>query len=125
MSGGGFDFDLTDLESISKHDIDAFQKAFTSDGVEGVQGCFTEKLDEWKNIQLNVAVIGNSGVGKSSFINAIRYARRRFSSNSRSNVIFMRSSVIAEGPRDASCQLKSCQLPRSSAEQQVLNKSKL
>jgi len=122
MSGGGFD--LTDLESISKHDIDAFQKAFTSDGVEGVRGFFTEKL-EWKNIQLNVAVIGNSGVGKSSFINAIRYARRRFSSNSRSNVIFMRSSAIAEGPRDASCQLKSCQLPRSSAEQQVLNKSKL
>ena len=27
-----------------------------------------------------------------------------------------RSSVIAEGPRDPSCQLKSCQLPRNSAE---------
>jgi len=36
-----------------------------------------------------------------------------------------RSSAIAEGPRDASCQLKSCQLPRSSAVRQVLNKSKL
>ena len=30
--------------------------------------------------------------------------------------IFTRSSAIAEGPRDASCQLKSCQLPRNSAE---------
>ena len=30
--------------------------------------------------------------------------------------LFTRSSAIAEGPRDASCQLKSCQLPRNSAE---------
>jgi len=29
---------------------------------------------------------------------------------------FTRSSAIADGPRDASCQLKSCQLPRNSAE---------
>jgi len=27
-----------------------------------------------------------------------------------------RSSAMADGPRDASCQLKSCQLPRNSAE---------
>ena len=31
-------------------------------------------------------------------------------------LISTRSSAIAEGPRDASCQLKSCQLPRNSAE---------
>jgi len=36
-----------------------------------------------------------------------------------------KSSAIADGPRDASCQLKYCQLPRNSAVRQVLNKSKL
>jgi len=30
--------------------------------------------------------------------------------------ISTRSSAIAEGPRDASCQVKSCQLPRNDAE---------
>jgi len=30
--------------------------------------------------------------------------------------VLRRSSAIAAGPRDASCQLKSCQLPRNSAE---------
>jgi len=39
----------------------------------------------------------------------------------RSNTLFLiwlltRSSAIAEGPRDASCRLKSCQLPSNSAE---------
>ena len=32
------------------------------------------------------------------------------------NRVHTRSSAIADGPRDASCQLKSCQLPRNSAE---------
>ena len=34
-----------------------------------------------------------------------------------------RSSAIAEGPRDASCQLKSCQLPCNSAETTYMTSS--
>ena len=37
-------------------------------------------------------------------------------SDSRVCTKYTRGSAIAEGPRDASCQLKSCQLPRNSAE---------
>jgi len=36
--------------------------------------------------------------------------------NSDSSALLTRSSAIAEGPRDASCQLKSCILPCNSAE---------
>ena len=36
--------------------------------------------------------------------------------SSRVIICLTRTSAIAEGPRDASCQLKFCQLPRNSAE---------
>jgi len=40
----------------------------------------------------------------------------RNNASSVASVCNTRSSAIAEGPRDALCQLKSCQLPRNSAE---------
>ena len=53
-------------------DLEELKKAFEFGGVEGCRSMLERKRDEWKTIPLNVAVIGNSGVGKSSFINAIR-----------------------------------------------------
>jgi len=53
-------------------DIEELRSAFKSGGVEECRSLLERKRDEWKNVPLNVAVIGNSGVGKSSFINAIR-----------------------------------------------------
>ena len=48
------------LEYIEKH------------GVSGIQERFKAELDDWKNAKIKIGVTGNSGVGKSSFINAIR-----------------------------------------------------
>jgi len=48
------------------------KEASNSVGVEAGRTWLERKRDEWKQIPLNVAVIGRSGVGKSSFINAIR-----------------------------------------------------
>jgi len=52
--------------------IDEMKKAYEEGGVEACRRLLEKKRDELKNISLNVAVTGNSGVGKSSFINAIR-----------------------------------------------------
>ena len=53
-------------------DLSALRNAYQSGGIEECRRYLEKKRDEWKDIRLNVAVIGNSGVGKSSFINAIR-----------------------------------------------------
>ena len=41
-------------------------------GIKALSSETKHKLDNWENEQVNVAVIGRSGVGKSTFINAIR-----------------------------------------------------
>jgi len=45
---------------------------FDQFGVKGLNDYAKEKLEEWKSTPVNLAVVGNSGVGKSSFINKIR-----------------------------------------------------
>jgi len=52
--------------------LDDLNKAFAAGGVEASRRLMERKRDEWKNMPLNVAVTGSSGVGKSSLINAIR-----------------------------------------------------
>lgn len=74
-------------------DIEELRSAFKSGGVEECRSLLERKRDEWKNVPLNVAVIGNSGVGKSSFINAIRCVRACVWPNSSSTGARLRAYI--------------------------------
>lgn len=41
-------------------------------GVNGFDQFLEQRLDTWRNYELNIAVVGSSGVGKSTFINSFR-----------------------------------------------------
>jgi len=46
--------------------------AFDKGGIAACNEILWKKADEWKSTRLNIGVLGNSGTGKSSFINTIR-----------------------------------------------------
>ena len=41
-------------------------------GIEAAQNLMKKRLEEWKEIEISMAVAGDAGAGKSSFINTIR-----------------------------------------------------
>ncbi|XP_055329107.1 interferon-inducible GTPase 5-like [Paramacrobiotus metropolitanus] len=55
-------------ENVKKEIEEAVRKG----GPGGLAGVLQEKNESWKNVPLNIAVIGASGTGKSCFINASR-----------------------------------------------------
>lgn len=58
--------------NVTVADVNEIRVLFFESGIAGVQRMITEKLGLWKNTKINLAILGNSGAGKSSFINAIR-----------------------------------------------------
>jgi predicted GTPase len=56
-------------------DVNKLNKVYKARGQAGAQQFLEEKLNEWKNTPVNIAVIGASGVGKSTFVNTIRGLR--------------------------------------------------
>jgi predicted GTPase len=60
------------VPQISAEDEKEYEKQFKERGVDGCLKFIKEKQDSWKQVPINIGIIGNSGVGKSSFINTIR-----------------------------------------------------
>ena len=55
--------------------VQDFQEEFEKNGLcnpDSIAKFCSSKMDGWKEVQVDIAIIGNSGTGKSSFINTIR-----------------------------------------------------
>lgn len=63
--------DLEICETAEMKDIaEKYKKIMIAKGPKGLQEELNSNLDAWKNTKVKVAVVGNSGTGKSTFINA-------------------------------------------------------
>ena len=57
---------------FSKNDVEDARRHVERNGVSGILDFLVEKKDNWKFVNINIGITGESAVGKSSFINCIR-----------------------------------------------------
>ena len=60
---------MSDWEARNAEEIKVHIKR---NGLLDIDELFKEQLERWKKEEVNIGITGNSGAGKSSFINAIR-----------------------------------------------------
>ncbi|XP_046562331.1 interferon-inducible GTPase 5-like [Haliotis rubra] len=60
------------FEDISQDEIDEIRRHVDEHGLSGLPGIVQDKMKDWRNVPLSIAVVGEAAVGKSSFINSIR-----------------------------------------------------
>lgn len=65
-------FQIASSDENWKSALEKLKDNIDKEGLETALQHLNEELDNWKNEPVKLAVIGKSGVGKSSFINAIR-----------------------------------------------------
>lgn len=60
---------MSDWEEINEKEIKEY---IERNGVSGIDEFFKKKLDIWKKEDVNIGITGDSGAGKSTFINVMR-----------------------------------------------------
>ena len=53
-------------------ELEEVKRVFQEGGVSAAQELMRKKLESWKDVKVKIGVTGDSGVGKSRFINPIR-----------------------------------------------------
>ena len=59
-------------DAWSKVEMEELKREIDESGVSKIEEFLRKRLEKWREVEVNIAVTGDSGVGKSSFINAIR-----------------------------------------------------
>ncbi|CAG2235482.1 unnamed protein product [Mytilus edulis] len=63
---------MGDYDIISCEEIDELQRLVEETGVLNLPNYISQKAKEWKEVQIHIAVLGETYVGKSTFINQLR-----------------------------------------------------
>ncbi|KAL9953047.1 hypothetical protein ACROYT_G040398 [Oculina patagonica] len=61
-----------DSELINAEDLEEVKEYIKQNGVSKIKELFKKKLEKWQDVEVNIGITGDTGAGKSSFINAIR-----------------------------------------------------
>ena len=59
-------------DDFVKIEMEELQNEIDVRGVSNIEEFLRKRLERWREVEVNIAITGDSGSGKSSFINAIR-----------------------------------------------------